>query len=143
METLANIRKANLRTLIAQWNGATSLAKKLRYAHASYLSQMVHGKRPITEKTARKIEAVLKLPALWLDTERGEQSSAPIELDANALARVLDAVNTVKAGLPIDKKISQTKYSEIIAFVYKGLSGSGRLPDNDAIGALLRLAATD
>lgn len=66
-----NKRRANLRALIRQHEGATSLAKALGYTSPSYVSQMAgpHPTRQITEKVAREIERKLLLPANWLDKE--------------------------------------------------------------------------
>lgn len=47
------IRKENLRLLLIQWGGPTNLAKKLKYSGPSYLSQLLSGNRPFSEKTAR------------------------------------------------------------------------------------------
>ena len=64
-------RLKNLKLLVRQWGGPASLAKKLKLSGPSYLSQLLSGHRPITEKTARKFETVareveLVHPALFL-----------------------------------------------------------------------------
>lgn len=74
VKTVIAIRKANLRLLLQQWEGPSTLAKKLGYAGPSYLSQIVGGHRPITEKTARDIEAKLDLPAGWMDRDKSGES---------------------------------------------------------------------
>jgi DNA-binding transcriptional regulator YdaS (Cro superfamily) len=58
---MQEVRRASLKVLIAQWGGPTSLAKKLGLSGPSYLSQLLSGLRPITEKCARKTEDALEL----------------------------------------------------------------------------------
>lgn len=69
MDTFEN-RRRNLRRL-AQEMGTGELARRLGYTSGSFLSQMVgpHGKRRVTEITARHVEEALGLPPLWLDQQ--------------------------------------------------------------------------
>lgn len=63
-------RRANLKAQAMP--DAKSLAARLGFS-VSYLSQLIGEtavQRPITEKTARKIEAALKLVPGWLDMVR-------------------------------------------------------------------------
>ncbi len=76
--TTYEIRVSNLKRLIDQWGGPTSLAKKLKHSNGSFLSHLA-GPRPsrdISERTARKIEKQLNLPHGWLDQRQdGEIAS--------------------------------------------------------------------
>ena len=68
LTTLHRRRMANLRWLIVE-HSREHLAWRLGYRHTSFLSQMAgpNPSRVVTEKTARKIERVLKLVPLSLD----------------------------------------------------------------------------
>jgi hypothetical protein len=70
MQKVFEARRANLRTLAEKHEGIGKLAEKLGYANSSFLSQLIgpNPTRDVTEKNARKIEAALGLPALWMDT---------------------------------------------------------------------------
>lgn len=71
MEAVHAARRANLRLLIAKYDGQQLLARKLAY-NKSYISQLVSGTKPyaISEKAARKIEEKLGLQSGWLDIAR-------------------------------------------------------------------------
>jgi len=69
MTSIYELRRQNLRALIGQWGGPTSLSKKLGHANGSYIAQLA-GPRPsreVSEKLAREIEVKLGLPAAWMD----------------------------------------------------------------------------
>lgn len=71
MRTIYDTRRDNLRALIGQWGGPTSLAKKLGHSNGSYIAQLA-GPRPsreVSEKVAREIEKVLGLPVAWMDQD--------------------------------------------------------------------------
>src|SRR5581483_7459172 len=70
---IQEIRRARLQELVDKYGGATSLSKRLGYADASYIGQMLTGRRPISEKTARGIEEKLSLTSRSLDTELGAE----------------------------------------------------------------------
>ena len=100
MRNVYDIRRDNLRTLISQWGGPTSLARKLGYANGSYLAQLAgpHPSRDVSEKVAREIEARVRLPVGWLDQE---QVGGGRPLDDQGLAECVRAVASVirDAGL--------------------------------------------
>lgn len=121
------LRVTNLRALSAQWGGPTSLAKKLKYAGPSYVSQLYTGVRPITEKTARKIEQILGLSVGWMDQDHGS-STAAAELDETVLARV---IALVKATLDENHiTVSSEKQAEIVSWVYTTASKTGAVDEN-------------
>ncbi|MFM7737795.1 MAG: helix-turn-helix domain-containing protein, partial [Planctomycetota bacterium] len=72
MQDILTRRVQNLRVLVGRHGGASSLAKKVQLSGPSYISQILSGVRPLTEKTARKFEAQLGLPMGWLDDEHIE-----------------------------------------------------------------------
>lgn len=140
---VGDFRKINLRALIAQWGGPTNLAKKLGYGGPSYLLQMVSLKpvRPLTEKTARKIETKLDLPPGWLDADhQGGSSGEPaqsVQLDQELLSQVVLAIGAAadKAGV----KLSHAKFADVVVLVYEDALKSHRV-DEQMIGRVLRLA---
>jgi hypothetical protein len=68
---LRSLRRENLRRLIDQHGGPTSMARVLKHANASYLSQLAgpNPTREVSEKAARRIEEQMGLPFGFLDTE--------------------------------------------------------------------------
>lgn len=55
MSNVFEIRRDNLRRLMEQWGGPTSLAKKLGHSNGSYVAQLAgpHPTRDLSEKVAR------------------------------------------------------------------------------------------
>jgi len=53
MQDILSRRVQNLRVLVSQHGGTSSLAKKVQLSGPSYISQILSGVRPLTEKTAR------------------------------------------------------------------------------------------
>jgi hypothetical protein len=119
-------RRMNLRTLVHQWGGPTSLAKKLRLSGPSYVSQLLSGSRPITEKTARKFEGQLGLAAGWLDADHdGHQGSQT--LDTTMITRVITLVATLVSERSVT--VSPGQMAEITSIVYDDAVARGRLDD--------------
>lgn len=100
MRSVYDMRRDNLRNLITQWGGPTSLSKKLGHANGSYVAQLAgpNPSRDVSEKVARDIEKKLSLPLGWMDQE---QVGTPHHLNDEALAGCVRAVATVlrDAGL--------------------------------------------
>ena len=128
---VAPIRIENLKLLLVQWGGPTVLARKLHYSGPSYLSQLLSGNRPFTEKTARTIEATLDLPALWLDRKH----SATTDIDPELLASVVSLVQAMlpNKGIPAPRQIS-----EVITLVYEQAKESGTV-DEEYVKRLVKL----
>lgn len=132
-------RQRNLKAIIAQWGGGEALAKRLGYSNASYLSHMVRGHRPISEKTARKIESVLGLGVGWLDREHSEEGNpAPpaSAVDTSLFARVVVAIGTAMGELGV--YLSMDKFEEVVQLVYEDASTRGEVSD-DFVKRVLRL----
>lgn len=75
MNTIFEIRRANLNSLIAEAGSAASLADRCD-ASASYLSQVKNGNRPrdgtqrnLGPKLARRLEAAMRKPTGWMGKE--------------------------------------------------------------------------
>lgn len=112
----------NVRTLINQWGGPTSLAKKLRLSGSSYLAQLTSGHRPITEKTARKIEAQLGLATGWLDADH-DATTRSVRLDDTLLTRTITLVAAVIEETHVT--VPPDKLAEIVSWVYEDASETG------------------
>lgn len=73
LETTQRTRVANLRILVAQYGNLAQLGRRLGYASRASVSLMFNGERPITERTARRIEERLGLAAGWMDEKHKEK----------------------------------------------------------------------
>lgn len=115
-------RRKNLRALLAQWGGPESLAKKLGWrAGESYISQLLSGKRPITEKTARKIEKAVGLREGALD-RNGEPGEVAMDVDTALLSKAIVAVDD---ALKIEKvRLTTEQRSRVVVKVYRESLGS-------------------
>ena len=79
MTDIYSIRQENLRALVED-HGAASVSKAAGYASTSYLSQMTSATsgKVISEKTAKRIEAALRLPDGWLSTPKTIFGTTPV-----------------------------------------------------------------
>ena len=128
-------RRQNMRALIGQWGGPTSLSKKLGHSNGSYIAQLA-GPRPsreVSEKVAREIEAKLGLPAAWLDRDHPAGGQ---QLNDETLAECVQAVATClrDAGLRPDPEM----YGTLVQLVYDRAKLTGSL-DEPYIYKLIKL----
>jgi hypothetical protein len=116
MATAFDNRRENLRRLIEQWNGPAALAAKLGYKTASFMVQMAgpNPTREVTEKTARKIEDDLGLPAGWLDGKPDTRPSPGV--DTNQVAEIIRLVGHTAEEMGV--KLPNTKLADVVALVY-------------------------
>jgi len=126
MQSIYDTRRENLRKLIGQWGGPTSLSRKLGHANGSYIAQIA-GPRPsreISEKTAREIESKLGLPVGWMDQDHPAGGQ---QLNDQALNEVVRAVATVlrDAGLRPDPEA----YGTLVQLAYDRAKLTGRLDE--------------
>lgn len=106
---LLDVRRNNLRALREE-RGAESLAKALGLKNTSYLSQLIHRHRAITERTARTWEKRLGLRAGWFDQAHQEIGpSTVVDID------LLTKVNEVIDSLQIRGAITHRQRATIIA----------------------------
>lgn len=116
MQSAFDIRRTNLRKLMEQWGGPTSLAAKLGHSNGSYMAQLAgpHPTRDVSEKVARDIENKLQLPPGWMDKPH---KGVPGQPDTDALIEVVAMVRDV---LDVeDVKASKAKFAEIVNLVYE------------------------
>ena len=113
-------RRAALKKLVTDYEGMNALARQLGLAKGAYISQLLVDPphRSLSEKTARKWEQTLNLPAGWMD--RGGvtpgMAAAAAAVDALVLTKVIAAVNEAVA----DQKVSITpaKLADVIVMQY-------------------------
>jgi plasmid maintenance system antidote protein VapI len=134
-----DIRKRNFKALVTQWNGPTNLAKELGYNGPSYVSQMVSGNRPITEKTARQIEGKLNLTTGVLDRDNSlsAKGTRPAAVDTQMISRIISLVTTTlqESGM----RLQPDKFAELVAMVYEDAQERGHADEkliNRVIGLL-------
>jgi len=108
-DPIYDIRLQNLRLLIQQWEGATTLAKKLGHANASYLVQLAgpNPRRTVSEKVARDLEEKLRLPPRWMDEPHAD---AHLHIDDAFVRECVLAVSVCirDAGLALDPEVIAT-----------------------------------
>lgn len=139
MNDLQARRKKNLRALIKQWEGPTNLARKLHYRGPSYLSQMIGPHKPVTEKTARAIEAALALPNGWLDADHATPSGAG-HIDTALISRVLLAISAVLDGSGV--VLSSPRMAGLVSLCYEHAAEHGNVVDDDYVHRLVSLITT-
>lgn len=129
------IRLQNLRLLIRQWETATSLARKLGHANASFVVQLAgpNPRRTISEKVARQIEDKLKLPTLWMDQAHADSQ---IQIDDAFLRECVRMVASCirDAGLTLDPEVVAT----LTSLAYEHAKATGEV-DKRFVQTLLQL----
>ena len=135
MKSVYALRRENLRALMREWGGPTSLAKKLGHSNGSYLAQLIgpHPSREVSEKVAREIEGKLALPVGWLD---GEHDGQGRQIDDQTLGECVRAVAAAirDAGLRPDPDT----YANLVSLAYEHTKLTGRV-DEPYINKLVRL----
>jgi hypothetical protein len=128
-------RRENLRKLMTEWGGPTSLSKKLDHSNGSYLAQLAgpHPSREVSEKVAREIEGKLSLPLGWMDQDN---NGGGRKVDDETLAMCVGAVAAAvrDAGLKPDAKT----YGNLVQLAYEHTKLTGRVDEN-FIQRLVRL----
>lgn len=137
MKSVYEIRRENLRQLMRQWGGPTSMAKKLGHSNGSYLAQLAgpHPSREVSEKVAREIEGKLGLPSGWLDDEHGETRP----LDDAALGACVRAVSA--AFRDVGHRPTPDQMADCAALAYEHAKLLGRV-DEAFINKIVRLTAS-
>ena len=131
-------RIRNLRAVCARYEQQNDVSRILSWT-PSYLSQLIgpNPTRPISEKTARSIEAKLKLATGLLDAE-GPPPELRGAVSADLLDNVMVAVDTAMelAGW----KLADEKYRALVSHLYKAHSKRGdTVVDREEVQTLLRL----
>lgn len=123
MRSVFDVRRVNLRKLMEQWGGPTSLSMKLGHSNGSYLAQLAgpHPSREVSEKVAREIERKLGLDAGWMDKPHKSQ---PGQVDTSALIEVVAVVRDLLDGMAV--KISKEKFTDLVNLVYERTQETGQ-----------------
>lgn len=106
---LLDLRRNNLRALREQ-RGADALARDLGLKNTSYLSQLIHRHRAITERTARVWEKKLGMAAGWFDRQHEEFSEA-IPIDVDLFAKISELIEKA----PVSRQLTHRQKATIIA----------------------------
>jgi hypothetical protein len=125
-------RRVNLQRLVDE-HSASSVAKTMGWSGPSYVGQLLAGRRPITEKTARAIEEAFALAPRSLDSAPGE--GLPIS-NSDFLAACIRSLGDMMQELNV--QLSPAKMTELIVLVYEHSVKSGRI-DLERIRRLLKL----
>lgn len=123
MPSVYDTRRDNLRKLIREWHGPTSLAKKLGHSSGSYLAQLAgpNPSRDISERTAREIEQCLDLPPGWLDRDQPPGPARPLDEVA-----ISDAVRSVSACLrDANLRLDPEKTAMLVTLVFERRQETG------------------
>lgn len=130
-------RRENLRRLIEQWGGPTSLAMKLGYSNASFLVQMAgpHPIRDVSERTARKIEGKLDLP-------RGSLDQKAVRSGPKVSPELLTQVVRYTGQLCQDAGIRLTpaKFADLVTIIYQDAEANGAKVREDFSKRMVALA---
>lgn len=115
-----DVRRANLKRVVQELGGHAAVAKRLKLAGSSWVSQLIQGIRPFTEKTARKFEKGLGIPIGSLDVPRSLDGLAR---DAGLVNRdmpdISAAVQCVNSLLSTRKQTLTTeKFGIVIEIVF-------------------------
>lgn len=133
-------RIANLRRLRARFIQQEELAKALDWT-APYVCQLIgpHPSRPISERTARKIERRLGLPEGALDAEPGtakRNGAGAASSASNLVAPVMTALDEEIGRQRME--LSRVQYRALVDHVHRDAVTRGGV-DPDAVRGLVRL----
>lgn len=125
------IRLANLRLLIKQWDTVTALAKKLGHSNASYLVQVAgpNPRRKIGERVARDIEETLKLPDGWMDQPHANADTLHVEDEFlhDCIKMVMTCIRDLNLTFDSDK------VAKLARFAYKHAKATGAVDKQDVM----------
>lgn len=134
----ANERRVErLREIRAKYAQQDDLARALHWT-APYLCQLIgpHPTRPISEKTARKIETRLGLVSGALDAERAPKANGHAFAEASLVTAAMAAVDDELAKHK--RKLSRAQYRALVEHVHSRSVGQG-VVDAAEVASLVRL----
>jgi hypothetical protein len=126
MRSVYDQRRDNLRALMTQWGGPTSMAKKLGHTNGSYIAQLAgpNPSREISEKVAREMEGKLGLPIGWLDQEHAGNGRQVDEETLSACVRAVAA-----AIRDANLKPDPDAYAILVGLAYEHAKLTGRIDE--------------
>lgn len=154
--TIGDYRRENFRRFAEANGGPTAVAKRMGYSNASYVVQMIgpNPMRPVTERTARRVEEVYNLPTGTMD-----KPVAAIPQAAPPKVAVVAPEPAVVASAPMTSKqigelvqlvgriceiegatLSTPKFADIVALAVTDAEAHGGQAREDMVKTLVRLA---
>ena len=116
---IQEIRRGNLRAMMDK-EGATDLAKKLGYRTPTFLSQMCgpNPTRKVTEKSARRFEKDLGIPAGTLDKDpaTAAKQATPSTIDVDLVADVIRMVGNVCSAEAVE--LPPSRFADLVALAF-------------------------
>jgi hypothetical protein len=105
--------------LARQRGGQQKLAMELGQSKA-WMSQLIGVKpqRPVSERTARALEAKIELPPNWLDQDHQEQPRPSVPLAAISLKEALGLVAVFATG-EIVRPLAKAKFAHVCGLLYE------------------------
>lgn len=148
----SDVRRENLRRLIARSGGASALAQRLGYAGPSFLAQLAgpNPTREVTERTARTFESKLGLPDRALDAvpadptpapalPRGRPPSAPAQpVNVAVIADVIRLVGSVLQGEQVATP-GPERFADLVSLAVTDALEHGGVPREHHIRSVVRL----
>lgn len=133
---IAKIRRENMRRLIREHDGPKAFAERIGLAN-SFVVQMAgpNPTREVSEKTARKVENTLDLPAGWMDTPAEAIEIAPVNVSLVSEVIRLVGQSCEEAGV----KLSHAKFADLVTLVYTTAADAGGVPRVDFIKKMIHL----
>lgn len=126
-KTPEEVRRENLRRVVEELGGHTAVARRLKLAGPSWLSQLYSGHRPFTEKTARKFEKQLGLKAGSLDVpgEFGSAPSKPVIVNRD-IPQVGETIAVVQSLLTErNQTLTNVKFGAVVDAVFSQVIKTG------------------
>ncbi|MDX2263423.1 MAG: hypothetical protein NW215_00430 [Hyphomicrobiales bacterium] len=114
-DCLNNIRRKNFQRLAAEEADLERLARKLGYS-PHYLAALRAGRKAMTARAARRIEARLRLPGYWLDephTDHALDPSRPVHR-----LRMQTAIEGLHELMDRGLELSLTEYLKALSAIY-------------------------
>lgn len=143
MRKISEVRRDNLRALVAKRGGGTKVAAQLGYRSASFLSQQIGPKpsREITEKSAREYEQKLGLQEGELDRDDGPTKPVEATVAAATSTDVLvDVIRALGGVLETEKvNLSPGRFADVAALAVEDAVTHGGKPREGHIRNLVRL----
>lgn len=114
------VRRANLKRVVQELGGHAAVAKRLKLAGSSWVSQLIQGIRPFTEKTARKFEKGLGLKSGYLDLP-GSLDGLPrdaglVNRDVPGISEAIECVNSLLSARK--QTLTTQQFGHVITIVF-------------------------
>lgn len=138
MVSVFDTRRANLRALMQQWGGPTSLAARLGHSNGSFLAQLAGPapRKDVSEKVARDIERKLDLPTGWMDHASPPRRHKS-EPDTARLVELVALTHDLADAARV--KLAKDKFTLVVELAYEHAALHGSI-DQRHLARLIQLA---